>query len=218
MVEEIILIKSKKTPRAISYPKFLPTTDMDPKIRIPGHIWNAYAPMYDQPKPTGRRQNHTNRFLPTKTMKLKVRIPAHIWNAYALTDDRPKVTERKSVTRAPKSCKTKLSAFQFGGPARKQRGKHMNDVSLAQPCFEPTCANCLKNNRHGIQEDLSTRASKHAKRVLEEPATSGAPVRMMRAMSRQQQRIVQLLFKSQRGRRRFTALVRRYERRERRGE
>ena len=185
--------------------------DMDRRIRIPWNIWNHYAPTDDQHEPTGRRQNQTSQSSPPRTRQLEIRIPAHIWNAYALADDQPRRVERKRVSRATRSCNVKLSGFQYGGPARKQRGKYKNDISFVQPCFKPTCASCLRWHPHAVRENSED---------SEEPATRDAPVRitrsMSRSMSRQQQRIVQLSFTSQQGKRRFAALIQRYERRQRR--
>ncbi|KAF1837444.1 hypothetical protein BDW02DRAFT_566102 [Decorospora gaudefroyi] len=83
------------------------------KIRIPGHVWNAY-----QPKSAPR-------------LKLKLKL---------------KSTE---ATKEPTTqCKTKLFRFHPGGPHRQQKGQWQNEITLEQPCLQPTCPTCWKWHPH----------------------------------------------------------------------
>lgn len=177
-------------------------------------------------------------------MGLKLIIPKHIWNAYnpSSIQSNQSTTQKRFVRRisTTRDCNTKLYRFHYGGIQRKRTGKRKNEIDHEGPCLKVTCGSCLEWHSEMVWErgGMPTTRRYHGQDHQQQLATRGAPVKMTHSeycmptqrklagkvkaeriavrASLQRQCNVRLQFVSQRGKKRFEALVKKYERRERR--
>lgn len=54
--------------------------------------------------------------------------------------------------RTPRRCRVKKGRFQYGGANRATKGRMQNEITISQPCGEPTCIDCKIYNPHLIWE------------------------------------------------------------------
>lgn len=177
-------------------------------------------------------------------MGLILIIPKHIWNAYSPSNvqSNQSTTQKRLVRRisTTRDCNMKLYQFHYGGIQRKRTGNRKNEIGYEGPCLKVTCGSCLEWHPEMVWErgGMPTTGRYYDQSHQKQLATRGAPADMMhneycmptqkklarefkaertgRGATLQRKCNVRLQFVSQRGKKRFEALVKKYERREKR--